>query len=115
MTRSLMDCLVCSVILIVFTGCTSLKEFTSPPSVYANNTPLKDDPSIFSIKVDLPISAIEKTVNDKTRNGLSLEDTVEFKETYRAKTDNPLCNPTKWIKKRNPAYNNHKWIKKCVS
>jgi hypothetical protein len=115
MTRSLMDCLVCSVILIVFTGCTSLKEFTSPPSVYANNTPLKYDPSIFSIKVDLPISAIEKTVNDKTRNGLSLEDTVEFKETYRAKTDNPLYNPTKWIKKRNPAYNNHKWIKKCVS
>jgi hypothetical protein len=106
---------VCSAILILLTGCTTLQEFVSPASVYKENNPLTYEPSIISINIGLPINKIENSINEQTQDGVPFNGTVEFKETYRAKTDNPLYNPKKWLKTKNPAYSPNKMIKKCIS
>lgn len=85
----------------------------SPPDFDVDD-PLSYAPSVASVDIIIPLSGVTKAVNGLMAKPISGKGSGEFDESYRAKSENPLYDPNKWIKTKDPLYNKRKWLKACV-
>ncbi|KIX20185.1 hypothetical protein SY27_13635 [Flavobacterium sp. 316] len=98
----------------LLTSCSIFRKYktiTTKPNHIFSNKIMGQDTSLFSFDLKIDYKTIEAKINEQFSQPITDNETGEFKKQYKAKTKNPLYNPTEWLKTKDPLYHPNKWIK----
>lgn len=98
----------------LITSCSIFRKYktiTTKPELHFSNKIIAQDTSLFSFDLKVDYKSIEAKINDQFSQPITDSETGAFNKEYKAKTKNPLYNPTEWLKTKDPLYHPNKWIK----